>query len=132
MNLMTPSSSSTGLSSSTAAMLAYGGWWLTGALFLFVERRDRFVRFHAAQAMIAFGALALFLILCGVLALVSLSFFPRMFTPLVSAAGLAWVAGVIVWVMAMWKAAGGDEWRLPLVADFAEALAFRASEEASS
>jgi len=138
LNLTPPATSSTGLSSTTAAALAYGGWWVTGAIFLFFERRDRFVRFHAAQALVAFGALALFIFVCGVLALVSLSFLPWMFAPLVSAAGLAWVVGVLVWIVAMWKAVSGDEWRIPLVADYADAIAARelrgprASEEASS
>jgi uncharacterized membrane protein len=130
LNLMPPATSSTGLSSTTAATLAYGGWWVTGAIFLFVERRDRFVRFHAAQAVIAFGALALFIVVCAVLALVSLSFLPWMFTPLVSAVGLAWVVGVLVWIVAMWKAVSGDAWRMPLVADFADSLVRGSAEQA--
>ncbi len=125
-------SSSTGLSSPTAATLAYAGWWVTGAIFWFVERRDRFVRFHAAQALVTFGALALFIMLCGVLAIVSLSFLPSAFTPLMGAAGLAWVAGVVLWMIAMWKAASGDEWRIPVAAEYADLLLLRASAAASS
>ena len=102
---------------------------MTGAIFLLVERRDRFVRFHAAQALVAFGALALFIFVCGALALVSLSFLPWMFAPLVSAAGLAWVAGVLVWIVAMWKAVSGDEWRMPLVADYADSMTTGSAEQ---
>ena len=123
--------SSTGLPSQTAAVLAYGGWWVTGAIFWFVERRDRFVRFHAAQATILFGAIALFITLCGILAAASLSFLPKAFLTLVVVAGAAWVAGVILWGVAIWKAAMGDEWRVPLAADLADYL-LTASAAASS
>ena len=63
--------------SRTAAALAYGGWWLTGALFWFIERRDAYVRFHAAQAVAAFGLVALLIAMFGMLALLlSLTVFP--------------------------------------------------------
>lgn len=123
--------SSTGLSSNTAAALAYSGWWVTGAIFWFVERRDRFVRFHAVQATITFGAVALTIMLCLMLATLSLSFLPWAFSGLVGAAAATWVAGVIVWVMALWKASSGDEWRIPVAADLADRL-LTASAAASS
>jgi uncharacterized membrane protein len=96
-----------------------------------VERRDRFVRFHAAQATVLFGALALFIMLCGMLAVVSLSFLPWAFSMFVAAAGAAWLTGVILWGMAMWKASSGDEWRIPVAADLADLL-LTASAAASS
>jgi len=114
--------SSTGLSSRTAAALAYGGWWLTGALFWFVERRDAYVRFHAAQSLAAFGLVALLIAAFGVLAAMSLSFEPAAFVPLMWAAGLTWAAGVLLWLWAMWKAASGDAWRIPLAGTLAEKL----------
>ncbi len=123
--------SSTGLPSHTAAALAYTGWWITGAIFCFVERRDRFVRFHAAQATILFGAIALFIMLCGMLAVASLSFMPGALPVFVAAAGATWVAGVILWGVAIWKASIGDEWRVPLAADLADYL-LTASARASS
>ena len=115
-------SSSTGLSSRTAAALAYGGWWLTGALFWVVERRDRYVRFHAAQSMAAFGCVALLIAAFGALAILSLSFGPAAFAPLMWAAGLTWAAGVLLWLLAIWKAASGDAWRIPLASQLADRL----------
>ncbi len=123
--------SSTGLPSNTAAALAYAGWWVTGALFWFLERRDPFVRFHAAQATITFGAVALIIALCGMLAALSLSFLPWAFSALVAAAAVTWVTGVILWGIALWKASSGDEWRIPVAADLADRL-IRASAAASS
>jgi uncharacterized membrane protein len=123
--------SSTGLPSHRAATLAYAGWWVTGAIFWFVERRDRFVRFHAAQSTILFGAIALFIGLCGALAVASLSFMPGAFSVLIGAAGAAWVIAVVLWGVAMWKASRGDEWRIPVAADLADYL-LTASATASS
>ena len=46
---------STGLDSRAGLGLAYSAWWVTGALFLALERSDNQVRFHAAQSMVVFG-----------------------------------------------------------------------------
>lgn len=126
--------SSTGLPSELAAVLAYSGWWVTGGIFWWLERRDRLVRFHAAQAVVAFGFIALLFTLCAVLAAASLSFLPSMFGFFAGAAAATWAAGVVLWGIAMWKAARGDEWRIPVAADLAERLSRQlptASAEAS-
>lgn len=114
--------SSTGLSSRAAAALAYSGWWVTGAIVWFVERRDAFVRFHAAQAVVVFGLAALLVLVFGALALASLAWLPATFGVFPGAAALTWAAGIVLWGMAMWKAAGGETWRLPLTAGWAERL----------
>jgi uncharacterized membrane protein len=118
----TTMTSSTGLSSRTAAALAYSGWWVTGAILWFLERRDPFVRFHAAQAIAAFGLIALLIMLFGGLAAASLSFLPSMFTPLIAAAAMTWIGGVVLWGVMMWKMISGDEWRIPVAAELADRL----------
>jgi uncharacterized membrane protein len=114
--------SSTGISPRVAAPLAYAGWWVTGVIFWLVERRDAFVRFHAAQAIAAFGLIACLLAGFGALAAVSLSFMPAAFVPFIWAAGLTWIAGVVLWVVVMWKAASGEAWRIPIAGDLAERI----------
>ena len=42
-----------------AALLSYSGGWLTGLLFIFLGGRDRFIRFHALQSLVFFGAINL-------------------------------------------------------------------------
>ncbi len=123
--------SSTGLPSHTAAGLAYSGWWLTGAILWLVERRDPYVRFHAAQATVAFGLIAVLIVLCSVLAVASLSFLPVLFSVFTAAAAAAWAGGVILWAVAMWKTLSGDEWRIPIAAEWAERLATPSSAGAS-
>lgn len=119
------SDSTTGLSTRTASVLSYLGWWVTGLLFWAVERRDRIVLFHAAQATVAFGALAVLMALLGGLALVMLSYAPAGFTVLITAAALVWVAGVALWLVAIWKASQGDRLRIPLASRLADAWARR-------
>jgi uncharacterized membrane protein len=112
--------SSTGLPSHTAATLAYSGWWVTGVIFWWLERRDRFVRFHAAQAIVAFGLIALLIALFGALAAASLSFYPSTFGLFLSAAAMTWMAGVVLWGVTMWKTVSGNEWRIPVAAAWAD------------
>jgi uncharacterized membrane protein len=112
--------STTGLSTRTASVLAYLGWWVTGLIFWALERRDHLVRFHAIQSTIAFGGLALVIAACGFLALVMLSFAPTGFTVFLGLATALWIAGLIVWLVALWKASQGQRWRIPLAARVAE------------
>lgn len=120
--MQTAAVSSTGLPPRTAATLAYLSWWLTGLVFWLLEREDRFVRFHAAQALVAFGALAVLITVFLVLAAASLSFLPAAFTVLLTAAGVTWAGGLVLWLVAMWKAASGEAFRLPLAAEWADRI----------
>ncbi|MDK2892562.1 hypothetical protein [Methanohalophilus sp.] len=43
-----------GLNENVEAVLCYIGFWITGLLFLLVERNNRFVQFHALQSMLTF------------------------------------------------------------------------------
>ena len=117
-----PIYSSTGLSSPVAAALAYSGWCITGGIFWWLEQRDRVVRFHAAQAIVVFGLIAALIGVFAAVATISLSFLPSMFSFFAGAAALTWMAGVVLWGIAMWKAASGDEWRIPVAAEWAERL----------
>ena len=115
--------SSTGLSTRTASALAYGGWWITGLLIWFLERRDPVARFHAAQAVVAFGAIAALTVGFGVLAAAALSFFPAFFDVLLGTSATIFLAGVALWIVSLWKAASGDDWRIPVAATYADRLA---------
>jgi uncharacterized membrane protein len=114
--------SSTGLPPRLAATLAYAGWWVTGAIIWFLERGDPYVRFHAAQAVAAFGVIAALIVGFFVMAGASLSFLPSAFLLFVWAAGLTWAGGLVLWLVAMWRAATGSTWRIPVAADLADRL----------
>jgi uncharacterized membrane protein len=114
--------STTGLSTETASTLAYLGWWVTGVIFWAVERRDELVRFHAVQATIAFGGLALLIVGCAAIGLLMLTFAPAGFFVFLVAAGVVWALSVLLWVLALWKASHGERLRIPLAARLAERL----------
>lgn len=94
----------TGLSKNTAAALSYVLGWLTGIVFLLIEK-DPFVRFHAMQSIIVFGALTI------------LSFIPIIgwvLTPLIG------IVGFVLWLVLIFKAYQGEEFKLPVVGEFAK------------
>lgn len=119
---MNADESSTGLATNVAAPLAYAGWWVTGLIFWLLERRDPVVRFHAAQALAAFGVIALGISALGVLALISLSFLPLAFSPLIVIIQVLAVLTVLLWAVSLWQVASGRDWRLPLAGRWAERM----------
>lgn len=108
--------------SRVVAALAYSGWWVTGLLLWLVERRDPFVRFHASQACVLFGPVALVVGLLAALATAALFLMPSAFPVVAWTAGIAWGAGLVLWGTAMWQAAHGRLWRAPGVAPLADRL----------
>jgi len=102
--------SSIGLDSNVAAALAYGLGWVTGLAFLLAERENRFVRFHALQSTLAFGALS-------ILWMVSLSI--PIFGWLMAFIVIPPVS-VVLWLFMMLKAYQGERYKLPIVGDMAE------------
>lgn len=117
--------SSTGFEPSMAGALAYLAGPFSGVLILLAERTNRYVRFHAWQAIIALGGLGLLTV--GLLASAFLGLFvsPAMFLALYVSAGIAAVVWLVVWATCLFKAYGGSAWKLPLVGKIAERRAIR-------
>lgn len=49
--------SMTGLKPNVAGLLCYVGIWVTGIVFLIIEKKNTLVRFHAMQSLVSFGIL---------------------------------------------------------------------------
>jgi uncharacterized membrane protein len=101
--------SSTGLDPNLAGLLCYLAWFITGIVFLIIEKENRFVRFHAYQSLAVFGALFVLSIILPVI--------PRIGGPL---AFLVGVGSLILWILLMVKAYQGERFKLPLAGDWAE------------
>jgi uncharacterized membrane protein len=101
-------------------VLAYLGWWVTGGLLLFLERRQPFVRFHAAQAFFALGALWLAGLAVHGAAYLMLSVSARAFGSLLWLSYGIWAVGVGLWLVGIVGAARGERWRIPLAARAAD------------
>jgi uncharacterized membrane protein len=100
------------LSPNLAGLLCYLGGWISGIIFLVLEEKNKFIRFHAAQSIIVFGVLNLASILFG--------WMPRIGGMI---SGLTFAFGIVFWVILMVKAYQGELYKLPVVGDIAEMLA---------
>ena len=112
--------SSTDLSPRVAAALAYLAGPFSGALILWVETRNDFVRFHARQSIIGLGGLGFALIVSYIMAGAALFVSATAMTVMLGVSYVLWVVLLIVWVLCVWKAWSGERWKLPLAGDFAD------------
>lgn len=114
---------STGVDARLSSMLCYAGWWITGLIFLFAERRHAEVRFHAAQSLVIFGALSVALLVSGGVSAVVFVVATTQFQ-LAQAVGYAiWFAAVVLWLFLLMKTWRGETWRVPIAADLAMKIA---------
>lgn len=103
-----------GMQQNIAALLCYVLGWLTGLIFLFIDKRP-FVRFHAMQSIIVFGGihvlqLVLSWILFPALRLWSLSF---------ALSGLISMVSLVLWILLMVKAYQNEWYKVPVAGDIA-------------
>jgi uncharacterized membrane protein len=115
-------SSTTGIDARLATILCYSLWWVTGLLFLILERRDRSVRFHAAQSLVLFGGVSLVLAAVGALSAVALVLSNRSYQVVQAAGNAVWVGAAVLWLVLVLKAWRGEMWRVPLVATLADGI----------
>jgi uncharacterized membrane protein len=104
-------SSTTSLSPNVAGLLCYVGGWITGIVFLVLEQKNRFVRFHAAQSIIVFGTLNIIHLLLNPIPVVGWFF-----------STMVGVLAFVLWIVLMVKAYHGELFKLPLAGELAERL----------
>ena len=119
--------SSTGLDPRVAAVVAYSAWWVTGLVFLALERQDDAVRFHAAQSVVVFGLASAFIALAFGAALPLVLVSGDAVRVLMAVANLTWLAAVGLWVWLVYKAASGERWCVPGLGSLVAALARRSA-----
>ena len=98
-----------GLDENIAGLLCYVVGWLTGIIFLVLEKENQFVRFHALQSILTFLPLSVIALLLGWIPFVGWVL-----------AGLVWILTFILWIVLMFKAYRGEKYKLPIVGDIAE------------
>lgn len=98
-----------GVTENIEALLCYALGWVTGLVFLLVEQKNAFVRFHAFQSLVTFLALFILSAVIG-------------FVPVlgVLVGLLLWPLGLVLWIVLMVKAYKGERYKLPVVGDFVE------------
>jgi uncharacterized membrane protein len=109
-----------GLQPNIAAGLSYVLTWVTGLIFFFMEKQNRFVRFHAMQSILFFGGITVVQIILNVINSFGLPFI-GILTGLVGLVlGLIEVVGYIVLLINGFQ---GKYFKLPIVGDYAEKYA---------
>jgi len=108
---MTTSGSTTGLESNVAGLLCYLGVWITGIVFLVIEQKNKFVRFHALQSIVTFGALTVASVLLNWIPFVG-GFF----------SAIIGILAFILWILLMVKAYQGELYKVPVAGQVAEGI----------
>lgn len=114
---------STGVDARLSSVLCYAGWWVTGLVFLFAERRHAGVRFHAAQSIVVFGALSVALFLSGGVSAIAFFVAVPTFQLAQTVGYLVWLAAVGLWLYLLLTAWRGDTWQVPIAGGLARKLA---------
>ncbi len=100
---------STGINPAVSAFLSYLLFFVSGVIFLIIEKENRFVRFHAMQSIFTFGFLFVLKIV--------LSFIPFIGWFFLS---IVYLLTLVVWILLMVKAFMGEYYKLPVIGDMAE------------
>jgi uncharacterized membrane protein len=100
--------SSTGLEENVAGFFCYLLGFITGIIFLAVEKKSSFVKFHAMQSTITFLSLFIISIILGFIPIIGLLVYP------------IWILSLILWLLLMVKALQGERYSLPIVGKMAE------------
>lgn len=116
-------SATAGLQENVAGTLCYGLGWLTGLIFLLIDKRP-FVRFHAAQSIAVFGVINILYLVLGQVFVVGVVVGGPVGYGFGSVLLLLLRVGSIgLWVLLMVKAYQGQRYKLPLFGEYAESLA---------
>jgi uncharacterized membrane protein len=115
-----PVAPASGLQENVAGCLSYALGWLTGIIFLLIDKRP-FVRFHAAQSIVVFGGLNIlrFALLFGLFGGRYYGFFS--FVGLLSL--LVSLSTLVAWLTLMTLAYQGKRYEVPVAAGIAKSIA---------
>lgn len=89
--------------------MTYLLFFVTGIVFLILEKQNKFIRFHAMQSTLTFGGLFILLIISG-------------FIPYIDSLlrFVIWVVWVVAWIVLLSKSFSGQMYKLPKVGEIAE------------
>jgi uncharacterized membrane protein len=101
--------------------LCYVLGWLTGIIFLLVDKRP-FVRFHAAQSIVVFGALHILQILLAYVWVAGM-YHTGFWVVHSMISGLVSLLTLVAWIVLMVMAYQGKRFEVPVAAGIAKSLA---------
>lgn len=112
--------SSDGLAENVAGLLCYLVGWLTGIIFLLIDKRP-WVRFQAAQSIVVFGGLFVIRIALGVMSISMGGLLGFGVMGMLSL--LVGLVTLVLWILLMVKAYKHETFRVPIAAGIADGIA---------
>jgi len=100
---------SVGMSPNVAGLLCYVLTWVTGIIFVVLEKKSTFVKFHAWQSIMTFGVLTV-----AYLVLFWIPFVGWVLSILI------WIVMAILWIILLVQAGTGKMWKVPWAGNWAE------------
>jgi uncharacterized membrane protein len=121
--VQTAPSAQSGMSENVAALLSYLLGWVTGIIFLLIDKRP-FVKFHAAQSIVVFGGLHILTIIIGIFFGAGMMFRGGFGAFGMGAAlyGLINLVAFILWILLMVKAYQHEKFEVPVAAGIAKSF----------
>lgn len=107
------------MAENVAGTLCYALGWITGLIFYLTDKRP-YVRFHAAQSIVVFGALTIVGIFLG--RLYGFSSYGAGMAGVSAGHALWHLVELVLWILLMIKAYQGERFRLPIAADLADSI----------
>ncbi len=106
---MSNSKTALGIDENIEGLLCYFLGFITGILFLILEKDNKFVRFHAMQSIVISVVFIVISVIIGMIPIIG-----WVLSPLIG------LVGLILWLLLMFKAYKGEKFKLPIAGDFAE------------
>lgn len=103
----------TGGNDNMKGALAYLLGPITGIVLLLTEKENSYVRFHAMQSTIVFGAYILLYIILGIVPVLGW-IIAILLSPVLT------LIAFVLWLVLMWKAFNGEEYKLPYFGELAQ------------
>lgn len=94
-----------GMSPNVAGLLCYVLGWITGIIFVVLEKKSTFVRFHAWQSIMTFGVLFVVWLIVS-------------WIPIVN--WVVWIITAVLWIILLIQAGTGKMWKVPWAGNWAE------------
>lgn len=103
--------STTGIAPNVAGLLCYLLGWVTGIIFIILEQKNRWVRYHAVQSIVVFGTLWIAGMILG-----WIPFIGPVFCAVIG------ITGFVLWILLMVKTYNGERYKVAWAGDIAERM----------
>ena len=94
-----------GMSPNTAGLLCYVLGWITGIIFVVLEKKSTFVKFHAWQSIMTFGVLFVVSLIVSWIPVVNV---------------IVGILTFVLWIILLIQAGTGKMWKVPWAGNWAE------------